>query len=330
VPRALLQHRLIFVTGKGGVGRSTVAAALGLAAAGRGMRTIVAELTGECRLARAYGVPDLEVFEELELTPGLSTISISPEQAMEEYLVVKAPDRIGHLLGQSRLFQTFAMATPGMRELLVLGKAWELAQPRRRTHGAAPYDLVIVDAPATGHGVGVLKTPRTFSEIARVGPVAHQGQTIAQTIADRQFTGIVAVCTPEEMPVTETVSLREALLRERLDLDAVVLNARYPNRFTDDEQPVLAEALSSWSARSEVHAGGPPLAATCPPTSPLVRAAIGAAISEYTRTATQAEQERRLRAEFPGRVLTLPFVFAPAIEAAQLQGLAATLDRELR
>ena len=326
MPRALLQHRLIFVTGKGGVGRSTVAAALGLAAAGRGMRTIVAELTGECRLARAYGVPDLEVFEELELTPGLSTISISPEQAMEEYLVVKTPDRIGHLLGQSRLFQTFAMATPGMRELLVLGKAWELAQPHRRTHGAAPYDLVIVDAPATGHGVGVLKTPKTFSEIARVGPVAHQGQTIARTIADRDFTGIVAVCTPEEMPVTETVSLHQALLRECLDLDAVVLNARYPKRFTDDEQPILAEALS---CRSEVHAGGPPVAAASPTKSPLVRAAIGAAISEYTRAATQAEQERRLRDEFPGRVLTLPFVFAPAVEAAQLQLLAAILDREL-
>ncbi len=325
MPRPLLQHRLIFVTGKGGVGRSTVAAALGLAAAGRGMRTIVAELTGECRLARAYGVPDVRLFEELELAPGLCTISISPEQAMEEYLVVKAPDRIGHLLGQSRLFQTFAMATPGMRELLVLGKAWELAQPHRRTHGAAPYDLVIVDAPATGHGVGVLKTPRTFSEIARVGPVAHQGQTIAQTIADRDFTGIVAVCTPEEMPVAETVSLHEALLGERLDLDAVVMNARYPNRFTDDEQPVLTEALSSGPTPPV----GPPLATTSPTKSPLVRAAIGAAISVYTRAATQAEQERRLRDAFPGRVLTLPFVFAPAVEAAELQLLAAILDQEL-
>jgi len=310
VPRSLLQHRLIFVTGKGGVGRSTVAGALGLAAARRGMRTIVAELTGERRLARAYGVHDLTLFEERELAPGLRTISISPEQAMEEYLVVKAPGRIGHLLGQSRLFQHFAMATPGMRELLVLGKAWELSQPRRRTQGAAPYDLVIVDAPATGHGVGVLKTPRTFSEIARVGPVAHQGQTIAQTIADRDFTGILAVCTPEEMPVAETASLHEALLREHLDLDAVVLNARYPDRFTDDEQPVLAQAMSS-----------------CP--APQGRAAIGAAISEHMRAATQADQEQRLRQAFPGRVLTLPFVFAPAIEAEQLQLLAAILEQEL-
>jgi anion-transporting ArsA/GET3 family ATPase len=263
------------------------------------------------------------LFDELELSPGLCTISISPEQAMEEYLVVKVPGRIGHLLGQSRLFQAFAMATPGMRELLALGKTWELAQPRRRTHGAEPYDLVIVDAPATGHGVGVLKTPKTFSEIARVGPVAHQGQTIAQTIADRDFTGILAVCTPEELPVTETVSLHEALLGEGLDLDAVVINARYPNRFSDDEEPVLTEALSSYLDSPA------PSAATWPPESPLVRAAIGAAISEHTRAATQAEQERRLREAFPDRVLTLPFLFAPAIEAEQLQMLATILDREL-
>ena len=108
---------------------------------------------------------------------------------MEEYLRVKA-GAIGQALGSSRLFQAFAMATPGMRELLSIGKVWELAQLERRTRGAAPYDLVIVDAPATGHGVGLLRTPRTFADIARVGPIAHQGRTIADTIADAEFTGV--------------------------------------------------------------------------------------------------------------------------------------------
>jgi anion-transporting ArsA/GET3 family ATPase len=157
----------------------------------------------------------------------------------------------------------------------------------------------------------VLKTPRTFSEIARVGPIAHQGETIARTIADREFTALVAVCTPEEMPVTETLSLHEALLRERLELDAVVLNARYPDRFTESENPVLMEALSSCAA-------------------PIGRAAIRAAISEHARAANQAEQQQRLQAAFPGRVLTLPFVFAPAIEAQQLGLLATSLARELQ
>jgi anion-transporting ArsA/GET3 family ATPase len=327
VPAALLQRRLIFVTGKGGVGRSTVAGALGLAAAARGKRTIVAELTGEHRLAHTYGRGDGRRFEEIQLVPGLFTISISPEEAMEEYLLVKAPGGIGHLLGNSRLFQTFAMATPGMRELLSVGKAWELAQPTRRTRGAEPYDLVIVDAPASGHGVGALRTPRTFSEIARVGPIAHQGETIAKTIADREFTGVLAVCTPEEMPVTETLSLQDALARERLGLDAVVLNARYPDRFADSDLPVLTKALSICTAPIPV--GGPPVTATWPSQAPLVGAAIRAAISEHARAANQAEQQQRLQSAFPGQVITLPFVFARAIGAQQLGLLAACLDREL-
>ena len=146
---------------------------------------------------------------------------------MEEYLRVKAGP-LGRRLESSRLFGTFAMATPGMRELLSIGKVWELAQLERRTRDAAPYDLVIVDAPATGHGVGFLHTPRTFAEIARVGPIARQAGKIAATIADREFTGVVAVALPEEMAVAETISLSAALAQEGLTLDLVVLNARLP------------------------------------------------------------------------------------------------------
>jgi len=168
---ALLDKRLVFVTGKGGVGKSTVATALGLLAARQGLRTIVAELASQERVQGVFSDDgEREPFRELELAPGLFTISIDPQHAMEEYLRVKVGP-FGQMLGASRLFQAFAMATPGMRELLSIGKVWELAQLDRRTRGAAPYDLVIVDAPATGHGVGLLRTPKTFAEIARVTPV---------------------------------------------------------------------------------------------------------------------------------------------------------------
>ena len=184
---ALLDRRLIFVTGKGGVGKSTLATALGLLAARRGRRTIVAELASQERVRRAFD-QEGELFEEVELAPGLFTISIDPQHAMEEYLRLKVGP-LGLVLGSSRLFHAFAMATPGMRELLSIGKVWELAQLQRQTRGAAPYDFVVVDAPATGHGVGVLRTPKTFADIARVGPIARQGRTIAKTVADRDFTG---------------------------------------------------------------------------------------------------------------------------------------------
>lgn len=302
---ALLDKRLIFVTGKGGVGKSTVATVLGLLAARRGLRTVVAELSSQERVQRLFEHQG-EHFQEVELAPGLFTISIDPEHAMDEYLRVKI-GTLGQALGSSRLFQAFAMATPGMRELLSIGKVWELAQLQRRTRGGAPYDLVIVDAPATGHGVGLLRTPRTFAEIARVGPIAHQGRTIAATIADRDFTGVVAVTTPEEMPVNETLSLCEALEQERLALDLVVLNALYPVRFDDQEVQELQDALR----RSR---------------SPLSRSALRAALSEHARAQTQREQQARLEEGVDGRLVQLPYMFADHLGPDQLETLVGTLQ----
>ncbi len=305
----LLEKRLLFVTGKGGVGKSTVATALGLLAARRGRRTIVAELASQSRVQQSFA-HEAEQFREVELAPGLFTISIDPHSAMEEYLTVKT-GALGHVLGSSRMFNALAMATPGLRELLTVGKVWELAQFHRRTRGAQPYDLVIVDAPATGHGVAILRTPRTFAEIARVGPIAHQGRVIAATIADRDFTGVVGVSTPEEMPVNETLWLRDALERDELPLDAVVVNAVYPSRFAPEEIAELDAALT----QSE---------------SPLGRAAVKAALSEHARAMVQHEQRARLREELDGSLVELPYVFADHIEGPELELLADRLGEGLR
>jgi anion-transporting ArsA/GET3 family ATPase len=136
VPSGLFERHLIFVTGKGGVGKSTVALALGIAASRRGLRTIVAEVGGGEKLLRAAGLGAGRPFTEVDLAPGLFTISIEPTDAMHEYLRVKTGP-FGGALSHSRLFHTFAMATPGMRELLTAGKVWELSQPERRTAHAA-------------------------------------------------------------------------------------------------------------------------------------------------------------------------------------------------
>ena len=313
MPSKLLDRRLIFVTGKGGVGKSTVATALGLLGARRGLRTIVAELQSQERVQQAFldDGPPPRHFVEVELAPGLFTISIDPQHAMEEYLRIKVGP-LGHALSASRLFQAFAMATPGMRELLSIGKVWELAQLQRRTRGAAPYDLVIVDAPATGHSVGVLKTPRTFAEIARIGPIAHQAGHIAATIADRDFTGIVAVATAEEMPVNETLSLRDALGQEQLDLDLTVVNAVYPHRFDEAEIEQVREAVAQ--ARE-----------------PVARGALCAAVSEHARAQTQRRQLARLSdgLSVNGRPVELPFVFADHIGRAELERLADALEAQI-
>jgi anion-transporting ArsA/GET3 family ATPase len=301
----LLDLRLIFVTGKGGVGKSTVATALGLVAARSGLRTIVAELSAQEHVQRAFEHQAAR-FKEVELAPGLFTISIDPQHAMEEYLRIKVGP-LGHALSASRLFHAFAMATPGMRELLSIGKVWELAQLQRQTRGAAPYDFVVVDAPATGHGVGILKTPRTFADIARVGPIARQGRKIADTIADPDFTGVIAVSTPEEMPVNETLALDEAVRADGLRLDAVIVNALYPERFDPDEAAELERALGRVRA-------------------PSSRAALRAALSENARAATQREQVTRLRESLGIDLVGLPYLFADRVGRPELELLADLLE----
>jgi len=304
----LLDRRLIFVTGKGGVGKSTVATALGLLAARHGKRTMVAELASQEQVQGAF---DQEVaqFEEVELSERLYTISIDPEGAMEEYLRVKTGP-LGQALGSSKLFQALAMATPGMRELLSVGKVWELSQPERRTSGAAPYDLVVVDSPAAGHGVGLLRTPRTFAEIARVGPIAHQGRTIAATIADPEFTAIVAVATAEEMPVNETLWLRDVLEKEELPLDEVIVNSLYPERFDAKDEAELRGVLAKRPGR-------------------LQRAAVRAALSERTRVGRQRAELGRLGDGLELEPIELPFLFAESLGPPELELLADALEAGL-
>jgi anion-transporting ArsA/GET3 family ATPase len=258
----LLDKPLVVVTGKGGVGKTTVAAALGLVAARAGRRAIVAEVARRTDVASILGTetdptqPADRVFVEHEIAPGLFHISIDPEDALAEYL----HDQLGSsglasVLSGSRMFGLLAAATPGLRELLTIGKVWELTQPQRRTPGAQPYDLVIVDAPATGHGVAVLSAPRTFADAAAGGPVTRQATRIDATLSDPAQTALVAVARAEEMPVSETIELQRDL-RERLgrELDAVVVNRLEPDLFAPAEASKLSSRAEHPAVELALHA----------------------------------------------------------------------------
>src|SRR5690349_24056845 len=210
----MLDKRLLFVTGKGGVGKSTIAIAMGLAAAARGKRTIVCEVGGQETASRVFRRAEIG-FHEVEVADNLSAISIDPDQSLREYLLLQLRVRaMRDMLVRSRVFNYLAAATPGLKELVTIGKIWELAQPDRRVKKAQEYDLVIVDAPATGHGIGFLQTPRTFAGIARVGPIHAQAQQLDRLITDRDHTGTAIVALPEEMPVNETAALEQDLRDE--------------------------------------------------------------------------------------------------------------------
>ncbi|MFP5363352.1 MAG: ArsA family ATPase [Thermoleophilia bacterium] len=237
----LLERRLLVVTGKGGVGKTTVAAALGLVAARAGKRTIVAEVARRGDVASAFDRDGSQPFEEVRLAPDLFHISIDPQDALDEYLRDQLPSgAVAQLLIRSRIFSIVAAATPGMRELLTVGKLWELAQLDRRTPGADAYDLVVVDAPATGHGVAVLTAPRTFAAAAGSGPVARQGRIIDAMLSDPQQVAVIAIAKAEELAVTETGALRQSLQeRMGLPLERVVANMLDPDRFSPHEAALL-------------------------------------------------------------------------------------------
>ena len=297
------------VTGKGGVGKTTVAAALGLLAARQGRRTVVCEVAQQERLAGLFGARDVG-HGEVELAPGLFSVSVQPERAMHEWLRHQLKSgALAGLLGHSRLFGYLTAAAPGVTELVTVGKVWDLAQVERRTGGSS-FDLVIMDAPATGHALALLRAPRTYANIARVGPIARQAASIDAFLRDSSVTGVLSVALPEEMPVNETVDLEQRLADDLgMEVGRVVANGVLPARFTAADVRQL-RSLDGQGTKA-------------------AQAAVTSALVEHRRAAAQQEQLERLRAEVRAPVTTLPYLFEPEPRRRELELLSDRLEEAL-
>src|SRR6266508_935577 len=196
----LLEHRLVILSGKGGVGKSVVGTALAMAARARGKRILFIEVDAPLPASRYLGEAPVGG-RETEVRPGFSMVNLVPAQVMDEYVreMVRV-DMLSRKVLASPVYRRFFAAAPGLPELMVLGKIMVLEEQRASRFSSRPrYDLIVVDAPATGHGISFLKVPLAASQAVPVGPVGHNARRILALLRDAARTALVLVAVPEEM-----------------------------------------------------------------------------------------------------------------------------------
>jgi anion-transporting ArsA/GET3 family ATPase len=248
----LLDRKLVFVTGKGGVGKTTISAALGLLAASKGKRTLLCEMDAKGDLASSFETAPAG-FEEREIAPNLWLMSMDTEASLRQYLSLQLRfGRAAYFGPLAKMFDFVASAAPGVREIVTVGKlCWEVRERR--------YDIVVVDAVASGHIIGQLAAPQAINRLVQVGLIRQQTDWMLEILSDSKTSGVLAVTTPEEMPVSETIELIGRLETETtVGLAGVVVNRVLPELFGTREEQVF-EALSSASASDDITAvlGGP-------------------------------------------------------------------------
>jgi anion-transporting ArsA/GET3 family ATPase len=310
----LLDRRLVLVTGKGGVGKTTVAGALALFAAQQGRKTLVCEVDAKGDLAAVLETGPTS-FAERQVEPGLWAMSMDTEASLREYLRLNLRiPMVGRIGPLARAFDFVATAAPGVREILTIGK---LTYEVRERH----YDMVVVDASASGHIVGQLSAPQAINDLVRVGLIRSQTDWMLEILSDPTRTGLVIVTTAEEMPVNETMELATRVKEETtVELAAVIVNRVLPELFGRSEEK-LFDALSepeSVAALARLVPGDP---------TPVLDAARLA----VTLRRTRAEHLERLRHGLDPAVpiLFLPYLFTRTHGLRTVRQLSNHLGEEL-
>jgi anion-transporting ArsA/GET3 family ATPase len=311
---SLFSRRLVVLTGKGGVGKSVVGSALALAARERGKRVLLVEVAAPVEAARRLGGRP-SPGGEAEALPGLFTVNLDPATVMDEYVrhVVRLEMFVRRIL-ESPIYRRFFAAAPGLKELMVLGKVMVLEEARVRFSHKPVWDLIVLDAPATGHGLAFLKVPLAASAAVPVGPIGHNARRVLSLLRDPARTALVLVAIPEEMAVVEAVQFGR-MAEEEIGLapSALVLNACHERRFSDEDEAEVLR-LTAAGADGELETGVP------------LPAALRAARRQIRRRKLTRFYQARLRRSIDAPIVSLPFLFREALGLEDLRLLASKLE----
>jgi len=319
MPGSLVTSRLAIVSGKGGVGKTTVAAALAVAAARAGKQVLLVEVEQREGLAPLFGEKHIG-YEEARLAPGVTGLSVVPDEALVEYLYLFYGIRyVGRVLKGSKAVEFATNIAPGLRDILLIGKLKEAE--RRKVGGDYAYDLIVLDAPPTGRLPRFLEAPRAVVELVHSGPIRQQAQGVLDMVTDRKRCQVVLVTLPEDMPVAETAEAAETVSKLGVAVGPVVVNGVYPDSFAPDDLDAVANDARTTLAHDALRSG---LSLGDEALENLARVAGAHA----RRTVHQHEAIAQLESETGLPRLTLPFLFSSRMGKEEVARLADLLAEQ--
>ncbi|MFI5305722.1 MAG: ArsA family ATPase [Polyangiales bacterium] len=302
--------RFVIVAGKGGVGKTAVSAALALSLARKGRRVLVAMCNAKDRLSHLLEVPPIGS-EIRPIGPGIDAVNMDPGAALQEYgMLILKVRALSKLIFENRLVSAFLRGTPGIEAWALLGKAQYHAFETLRD-GRYRYDTVIVDAPATGHGLELLRVPRVILDVVPPGLLRREAERAWDLFSDPRRAGVLIVTTPEELPANEATELYEALRDElHLPVCGLAINMVLPALFSATQVDALA------ALRKRVDTG-----------SPLAQL-LDASEWRVARERVQRESLTRLAQAIPAPRYELPMLFSPDLRRPEVELLSQKLDAE--
>lgn len=310
----LYNRRFVLFSGKGGVGKTTLAASFALSCARRGQRTLLMELDAKNKASSLFGVGEID--EEIrEIDDNLYGVAVTPAAAMKEYaLMILKIKLVYRAVFENRVVSSFLRVVPGLKELVMLGKAYYHTK-ERDAQGELKWDKVVVDAPATGHGIFFLKIPSVITNLIGSGLMFEEAERILDLLRDPARTGIAIVTLAEDMPVNETLMLTEVLRDEmELPLACVIANAIYRPLFDEDQMAWIE------GAREEGGDGDLPES---------VAGFVEAARFRNDRVAMQQHYLEVLRDSEQWPLVTIPYYFFDRMSFAIIDEIAGDLSAAL-